>query len=117
MVITDLIGKYIIEGLNQNEEETPYRGTLTLTFKSDNRLDAVWQIAPDQMQYGIGFFKNEMLVINFYYVGDDASMYHGVVAYQCTSKNSLNGIWSEERGDSKFVGVEKGTKIQTEFLN
>jgi hypothetical protein len=117
MQITDLIGTYLIEGYNQNEDETIYSGTLTLSFQSDNRLAAIWQIEPDQMQYGIGFFRNEMLVINFHYVGDNQENYHGVVAYNCTAKNILQGVWSEEMGDSKFVGVEKGTKIRADFLN
>ena len=117
MEITGLVGKYIIEGSNQDEKGTYYNGTLTLSIKSDNRINAVWQIGSDQIQYGIGFFKNEMLVINFHYEGDDQSMYYGVVAYQCNKQGVINGVWSEERGDAKYVGVEKGKKVQEEYIN
>jgi hypothetical protein len=117
MNITDLIGNYSIEGSNQNKEETHYSGMLTLSFLSETRLDAVWKITPDQMQYGIGFFKNDTLVVNFYYVGDDKSIYHGVISYHCNSNGVLNGVWSEEMGNPDCVGVEKAIKIQTEFLN
>lgn len=117
MEITDLIGQYLIEGVNQDKEETKYSGSLNLSLRSDGGLNAVWRIDPDQLQYGVGFFKNEMLVINFDYVGDDDVIFRGVVAYTCVSPEILNGIWSEEVGDSKFVGMEKAQKVQTEFLN
>lgn len=117
MFITDLIGNYLIEGVNQNEEESRYQGSLNLSLRSDGRLDAVWKIGANQIQYGVGFFKNEMLVINFQYEGDDDSKYTGVVAYTCVSVDVLHGIWSEEAGDPTYVGVEKAHKIKTEFLN
>ncbi|MFT4755258.1 MAG: hypothetical protein ACI9GM_000913 [Salibacteraceae bacterium] len=117
MRITDVLGNYLVEGANQNEEETKYEGSLILSLRADGRLNAVWQIDPDQMQYGIGFFKNEMLVINFYYVGDNDAVFRGVVAYNCSNMDTLAGIWSEEAGDSKYVGVETAHKIQPEFLN
>ena len=117
MEVTNLVGNYILKGMNQDEEGSKYEGTLNLSLRSDGGLNAVWRINPDQMQYGVGFFKNEMLVINFNYVGDDDVVFRGVVAYSQNSSDILEGVWSEEAGNLKCVGVEKAYKIKTEYLN
>ena len=117
MKINDIIGNYLIEGANQNEEGSKYRGSLTLTIRAKGGIHAVWKIEPDQMQYGVGFFNNNMLVINFYYKGDNEVVFKGVVAYTCNSNGTLDGIWSEEIGDSKYVGLEKAHKLKNDYLN
>ncbi len=117
MEIASLIGSYLIEGINQDEEETTYEGSLTLSLRSDGGLNAAWLIKPDQLQYGVGFFKNEMLVFNFDYVGENDVVFRGVVAYNCSKMDVLTGIWSEEAGNSKYVGVETARIIRSGFLD
>jgi len=117
MKIQDLIGKYAIIGTNQNDTDTTYKGTLSLTLDADNRILAKWKIDSDQEQTGTGFFKANILVINFKYIGDDDNIYKGVVVYKCISKDILDGFWSEELGDPKYLGTEQCFRIKKEVIN
>lgn len=117
MHITDLIGTYAITGKNQNAESSRYKGTLTLALHGENRLNAIWQIGADQTQFGIGFYKANLLVINFYYKGADAEHYHGTVAYSCQSADVLNGVWTEEMADPAFIGEETAIRLKTDLVN
>lgn len=98
MTAEDLIGKYNVVGKNQDLEATPYSGTLKLSLNGNHRIEAVWNIGNNQKQYGTGFFKNNILVINFYYQEKQLT-YRGVVVYKCLTKDVLEGFWSEEHGD------------------
>ncbi len=110
----DLIGKYEIIGVNQDEERSEYNGILTLEVDENKKIIANWSIDnASQAQRGIGFYKNNILVINFEYEGDDNNIFKGVVVYNIISKNILNGFWSEKHGDQKYLGEEQCFRINT----
>lgn len=118
MTVQDLIGEFQIIGSNQNEDEKTYKGTLSLTLDENNRIIAKWLINKSQQQFGIGFFKDNILVINFNYQGDENSIYKGVVVYRCISKDILDGFWSEEFGNPLFLGEERCFRIKkNELIN
>jgi hypothetical protein len=111
MLIHDLAGQYTITGTNQDADASSYAGFLELTLDDNNRVQAYWNIGEDQIQQGEGFFKDNILVINFYYTGNDRSIYKGVVVYKCLSKDYLDGFWSEENGDPQYLGSETATRV------
>ncbi|RLJ68628.1 hypothetical protein CLV86_0014 [Lacinutrix venerupis] len=111
MTIKDLQGIYNITGSNQDQEQTTYKGTLELTLDNNNRINAKWIINNSQKQLGTGFFKNNILVINFNYKGDDNEIYKGVVVYKCVTKDILDGFWSEKKGNPLYLGEERCFRI------
>ncbi|MGJ5641548.1 hypothetical protein [Formosa sp. S-31] len=112
MTIQDLVGHYTIIGTNQNADQVNYRGTLSLTLDVNNRIAAKWLIHNEQEQFGTGFFKDDILVINFHYLGGDQHVFRGVVVYRCISKDVLDGFWSEDFGDPLFLGGERCFRIK-----
>ena len=64
-----------------------------------------------------GFFKDNILVINFNYQGDENTTYYGTVVYKCLTKDILEGFWSEEFGNPKFLGSENCFRITDEIMN
>ncbi|REH00786.1 hypothetical protein [Flavobacterium aquicola] len=119
MTIQDLIGEYAISGSNQdNTAEMTYKGILTLSLDENNRIIAQWLINNEQVQKGKGFFKDNILVINFSYKGGDNKTYKGVAVYKCITKDVLEGFWSEKHGDPLYLGTEHCLRIESaEFLN
>ncbi|MFD1602826.1 hypothetical protein ACFSJW_25260 [Flavobacterium artemisiae] len=119
MTIQDLTGDYAITGSNQDESgEMTYKGVLSLTLDTNNRIVAHWLINNSQKQKGHGFFKDNILVINFSYKGDDHKTYKGVVVYKCITKDVLEGFWSEKHGNPLYLGTENCLRIKTsEQLN
>ena len=107
MTIEELVGNYVVNGCNQDEEQTAYKGVLQLSLDVYRRVVAQWTISGDQSQQGIGFFKDNILVINFNYLNDDGALFKGVVVYKCLSKDILEGHWTEEMGDPNFLGFEQ----------
>ena len=69
MKVQNLVGKFSIIGSNQNEDKNSYKGILSLELDNNNRIVAKWLINKSQQQFGIGFFKNNILVIIFEYQG------------------------------------------------
>ncbi|MGG6230731.1 hypothetical protein [Tenacibaculum sp. SDUM215027] len=112
MIVEDLVGTYNIIGSNQDESENTYKGTLSLTLDENSRIIAKWLINDEQEQVGTGFFKNNILIINFNYNSDDNTIYKGVVVYSCLSKNILDGFWSEKHGNPLFLGEERCFRVQ-----
>jgi len=110
----DVIGSYSIIGSNQDASDNSYKGKLTLTLDSSNRIIAKWLINNEQEQIGTGFFKNNILVINFSYQGEDNNTFKGVVVYRCISTDILDGFWSEEYGDPTYLGSERCFRIKDE---
>jgi len=110
--VTNLAGIYTIIGSNQDETAITYKGTLTLTLDNNNRIIAKWLINNSQKQFGTGFFKDGILVINFNYQGEDSNTYKGVVVYRCISNEILDGFWSEEFGNPAYLGKERCFKIK-----
>jgi hypothetical protein len=111
MNVQDLVGNYSIIGNNQEAEENFYKGELSLSLDKNYRIIAKWSIDNTQEQHGTGFFKNNILVINFNYIGLENKTYKGVVVYKCLNKNILEGFWSEEHGNPKFLGSENCFRI------
>lgn len=117
MQAKDLEGRFKIIGTNSTPEESTYKGMLTLTLNSEGWLEALWEVGGSQTQFGSGFYKNGLLVLNFEYVGEDGLPYYGVVAYKCLDADTLDGIWSEDFGDPLHVGTEKAYRIKENLLN
>ena len=114
MKIEELVGIYKLKGKNQEKGSAfTYDGTLKLSLREDGRLNALWQIS-DQLQFGTGFFKEDILVINFYYLSEENEKFKGVAVYRCLDKNTLDGFWSEKHGDPKYLGIEYGVRIHTD---
>ncbi|KAF2336692.1 hypothetical protein [Flavobacterium nitrogenifigens] len=118
MTIEDLVGTFSVSGSNQDESnEITYKGVLTLTLDKNNRIKANWLINSHQ-QKGTGFFKDNILVINFNYRGDDNKTYKGVAVYRCITKDVLDGFWSEKHGNPLYLGSEHCLRMETtERLN
>ena len=118
MTIEDLVGSYSVQGSNQEASENiSYHGILTLSLDENKRIIAQWLIG-DHEQNGTGFFKNDILVINFNYQGEDSHLYKGVAVYRCINENVLDGFWSEKHGDPLYLGSEYCVTSNTsEFLN
>lgn len=116
MSIEDIVGTYSVLGTNQNDSGITYSGTLKLSLQK-NQIIAKWIINKSQEQFGVGFFKNNILVINFNYQGDENSIYYGTVVYKCINKDILEGFWSEEFGNPQFLGSENCFRIKNELIN
>jgi len=112
MSISEIIGEYSIIGSNQDQSSTEYTGILYLKLNEVLKVEAEWTINGDQKQYGLGFFKNNILVINFHYLGDDDKKYKGVVVYKVLTKDILEGFWSEKHGDQNYLGEERCFRIK-----
>lgn len=119
MEIQDLIGTYSVSGSNQdNTNQMSYQGTLSLSLDENNRIIAKWIINNLQEQKGNGFFKDNILVLNFSYKGDNNKTYKGVAVYKCITKDILEGFWSEKHGNPLYLGTEKCLRMETsERLN
>lgn len=118
MTIYDLVGNFSVQGSNQVEsDEVTYHGILTLSLDENNRIVAQWMIG-DHLQNGTGFYKDQILVINFFYEGENDEVYKGIAVYKCLSKDILEGFWSEKYGDPNYLGAEYCIRIPgTEFIN
>ncbi|TCP26743.1 hypothetical protein EV195_10282 [Tenacibaculum skagerrakense] len=112
MTVADLVGDFSIIGSNQNDSDVNYRGVLTLSLDEDNRIIAKWLIHNEQEQVGSGFFKDNILVINFQYLGENSEIFNGTVVYRCLNKDILDGFWSEEYGNPRFIGTERCFRIK-----
>ena len=119
MEIQDLIGTYSVSGSNQdNTNQMSYQGTLSLSLDENNRIIAKWIINNSQEQKGNGFFKDNILVVNFSYKGENNKTYKGVAVYKCITKDILEGFWSEKHGNPLYLGTEKCLRMETsERLN
>ncbi|MBU2061070.1 MAG: hypothetical protein KKH44_04370 [Bacteroidetes bacterium] len=118
MTIQDLVGEYFIKGSNQDSSDVPtYKGKLTLSLDENNRIVAHWNIGHNQEQNGSGFFKDNILIINFNYLVDDL-IFKGVAVYRCITKDVLEGFWSEKHGNPLYLGTEQALRINSqEVLN
>jgi len=114
MTINELPGTYNVIGSNQDENGIAYKGVLELALNEQRRIRAKWLINNTQEQLGTGFFKDNILVINFNYQGDDDKTYKGVVVYKCITKDVLEGFWSEKHGNPLFLGEERCFRVGTQ---
>lgn len=111
MTVNDLVGTYAVKGHNQDAFNSSYEGTLELSLDIHQRIVALWNISGGQVQKGTGFFKDNLLVINFHYQNEHKESFKGVVVYKCLSKDFLDGFWSEKHGDPNFLGIEQAFRI------
>ena len=116
MDIEDLEGTFSIIGNNQDDSKNTYKGILNLSLDENKRIVARWIINENQEQFGNGFFRNNILVINFKYQGFEDKTYKGTVVYKCLNKNILEGFWSEEEGNPLFLGSENCFRIEDNGL-
>jgi len=116
MTTEDLVGEYSIIGSNQDDSDGIYKGTLALTLDENSRIVAKWLIENEQEQFGTGFFKDNILVINFQYMGEDNQNFYGTVVYRCLTKDILEGFWSEEYGNPKYLGSERCFRIKKDVV-
>jgi hypothetical protein len=116
MNIEDLIGQFEISGSNQDGEHNSYTGSLNLSLDNYNKIIAKWIISGDQIQEGSGFFRDNILVINFRYMGENNTIYKGVAVYRCITADILDGFWSEKHGNPLYLGTERCLRI-TSFKN
>lgn len=117
MTVQDLVGSYAVEGNNQEEKGHSYHGILSLSLDENQRVIAQWTIG-DHIQNGTGFFKDDILVINFSYEGEDEQIYKGVAVYRCLNSDTLDGFWSEKHGNPLYLGSESCVRIDVcGFLN
>lgn len=112
MTIQDLEGEYTIVGKNQEDTDVNYTGILKLTLDENNRIIARWIINKEQEQTGTGFFKDNILAINFNYQGDNFEIYKGIVVYRCITKDVFDGFWSEDHGNPLYLGEERCFRIK-----
>lgn len=117
MTVQELVGNYAVQGSNQDEQGISYHGVLELTLDSNNRILAHWIIG-NHHQFGTGFFNDDILAINFNYIGDNQQTYKGTSIYRCLDANTLDGFWSEKHGNPLYLGKEYCKRISgLEFLN
>ena len=116
MTVQDIVGRYAILGNNQDKLGTEYHGVLTLSLDAHQKIIAAWTINHDQQQFGTGFFKDNLLVVNFKYRGEDATIYTGTVVYKFCDKETFEDFWSEKHADQQFLGLEGGTKSTKTLL-
>ena len=114
MTLQQLVGDYSIKGKNQDDTDNTYKGMLSLSLDENNRIIAKWLINSNQEQNGTGFFKDNILVINFNYLGEDNGIYKGVAVYRCLTKDVLDGFWSEKHGNPLYLGEEHCFRIKPE---
>jgi hypothetical protein len=50
-------------------------------------------------------------VINFNYRGENDEVLKGVVVYRFLTKDILDGFWSEDYGDPKYLGEERCFRV------
>ena len=112
MTSLDIIGTFSIMGSNQDANENWYKGKLDLSLDQNNRIIAKWTINGNQEQFGTGFFKNNILVIQFNYKDIEDKNHKGIVVYKCLNKNILEGFWSEELGNPNYLGIENCFRIR-----
>ncbi|PCE62654.1 hypothetical protein [Sediminicola luteus] len=116
MEIEQLVGHYHIIGTNQDEGATTYKGHLELGLDGHRCIWAKWQIGADQEQSGTGFFKDNILVINFAYKGTSNKIYKGVVVFRCLTPDILDGFWSEKHGDPNYLGTERAFRVNDDTI-
>lgn len=112
--INDFIGTYKILGSNQDEEASNYQGLLKISSLDGEIIEAEWTIGDSQKHQGIGLLEDSRLLLKFRYEGDDGQTFHGVVEYHLLESGILEGFWTEEYGDNRFLGTEQCFKLDSD---
>lgn len=116
MTVNDLVGHYDVIGTNQDDSGNTYKGKLVLSTNTTNRFSAKWLINNEQEQFGEGYLESNLLTINFYYYGDNDTIFKGKVIYKVITKDILEGKWFEEFGNPMFFGTENCFRAKSNKL-
>ena len=91
--LADISGNYAVKGRNPNATGDGYFGTLKLEPKG-TLVKAYWEIGHTcQPQHGLGFLKDDLLALDFYYT-EEGTRYYGQVIYKVDG-DRLIGFWRE----------------------
>lgn len=93
-------GRYSVSGHNCAGVDFAYFGELDIEQVND-KIHAQWKIGfTDQFLYGEGLVFGELMGVNFSYY-EEKKRYEGLVIYNISDRNNINGLWIEK----EFGGV------------
>jgi hypothetical protein len=102
-----IAGQYHVVGSHADNNFKGYEGLLSLSYEKD-QIRATWQIENEELHCGYGMIFSNVLCLNFSYEVKEA-VFHGIVAYEFLSEDTISGIWTEQIIDS--LGMEFGRKL------
>ena len=102
-----IVGQYHVVGSHAVNNFKGYEGLLSLSYEK-HQIRATWQIENEELHCGYGMIFSNVLCLNFSYEVKEA-VFHGIVAYEFLSEDSISGIWTEQIIDS--LGMEFGRKL------
>lgn len=102
--MADTVGSYAVKGRNPNATSEPL-GSLRLE-PNGSLVKAYWEIGHTrQPQHGMGFLKDDLLALDFYY-SEEGTRFYGQVIYRIDG-DRLIGFWRENHvGD---IALEEAT--------
>lgn len=104
-LLKDIAGNYAIKGNNPKSTGGGYFGTLSLK-PNGSLVKAYWEIGHTrQPQYGMGFVRNNLIALDFYY-SEEGTRYYGQVIYRVDG-DRLIGFWRENHVGE--IAVEEAT--------
>jgi hypothetical protein len=93
--LADIVGNYAVKGRTPNTTGEGYFGTLRLEPQG-SLVKAYWEIGHTrQPQHGMGFLKDDLLALDFYY-SEEGTRFYGQVIYRIDG-NHLVGFWRENQ--------------------
>ncbi|WP_320051852.1 hypothetical protein [uncultured Acetobacteroides sp.] len=91
--LADVVGSYAVSGSNPSTTSEGYFGTLQLE-PCGALVKAYWEIGhTHQPQHGVGFLKNDLLALDFYYA-EAGERFYGQAIYRVAG-DRLVGFWRE----------------------
>jgi hypothetical protein len=104
-----ITGQYHVVGNHADNNFKGYEGLLSLFYEED-QIRATWQIEKEEVHSGYGMIFSNVLCLNFSYEVKEV-LFHGIVAYEFLSDDTISGIWTEQIIES--LGVEFGRKLSS----
>lgn len=109
--LEDIVGNYAIKGNNPNGTGEGYFGTLNLK-PNGSLVKAYWEIGHTrQPQYGMGFVKNNLIALDFFY-NEAGTRFYGQVIYKVDG-DRLVGFWRENHVGE--IALEEAT-LKNRFI-
>lgn len=102
-----IAGQYHVVGSHADNNFKGYEGLLSLSYEK-HQIRATWQIENEELHCGYGMIFSNVLCLNFSYEVKEV-VFHGIVAYEFLSENTISGTWTEQITDS--LGMEFGRKL------
>lgn len=108
--MADVVGNYAVKGRNPNTTGEGYFGSLRLE-PNGSLVKAYWEIGHTrQPQLGMGFLKDGLLALDFYY-SEDGTRFYGQVIYKVDG-DRLIGFWRENHvGEIAFEEATLKNKL------